>query len=89
MSDAPERIQAWADRNLQWGPQWKCCPMPMHPMTTFGVTEYIRADLAPDPAKVQALVEALRQIADPISLAQGNINAEIACAALAAWEGRG
>lgn len=45
MTDAPERIQAWADKNPQWGPQWKCCPLPLMPMSAFPITPYIRDDL--------------------------------------------
>ena len=40
-------------------------------------------------AKLAKAVEALRQIADPISLAQGNVNAEIALATLAEIKGEG
>ena len=38
-------------------------------------------------AKLAKAMEALRQIADPISLAQGNVNAEIARATLAEIKG--
>ena len=38
-------------------------------------------------AKLAKAVEALREIADPISLSQGNVNAEIACATLAQIKG--
>ena len=53
---APERVMAWADENPQWGPQWKCCPLPMMPKTAFSITEYIRADI--HRAEVDALVAA-------------------------------
>jgi len=51
--------------------------------------DYIKLEKERDAleAKLAKTVEALRQIADPISLAQGNVNAEIALATLAEIKG--
>ncbi|CAB4166730.1 hypothetical protein UFOVP845_48 [uncultured Caudovirales phage] len=49
--------------------------------------EALEAKLAENEVRLRKAVEALRQIADPISLSQGNVNAEIARATLASIKG--
>lgn len=58
---APERI--WVDGERAKGGEvyvWNNLPEHLRKFST----EYIRADLAPPPAKVKALVDAARQFAD-------------------------
>jgi hypothetical protein len=77
---APERLMAWADENPQWGPQWKCCPLPMMPKTAFSITEYIRADM--HRAEVDALVAEnarLREALTPSGQTKAAYSSEVEC----------
>jgi hypothetical protein len=90
----PKRITAWGDMTHH-GVVYGAGPRPMAVVKPFKPTEYIRADLAPDPladARVQALVGALKVYADSCEATEttpcgyeGNMCCMTARAALAAF----